>query len=295
MKKYPLKNIFAWIVAFTTICGFLTYVFKNVAERQNPEFVGTLFSQLGKKLEDSIEHDEVKEEDLHDVRRLKVISLHGDLEIQPYEGDTLRVQYFGKVPKGETQDLIEIASHGDEMAIKLHSPPSHQNFSIQWNNSQKSLVVSDVGLTAKVFLPRKFAGALRVQSTSGDIDIKNLELRELYITSISGDVELEKLKVEGIKIEVTHGDINSEGSFAKLFDIQSISGDTYLALPPHPAEKEKTPQAYQFDLASTSGDIENTSALEADRKSKNAVLVKVRTTSGDIHISRYAEEFEDRD
>jgi DUF4097 and DUF4098 domain-containing protein YvlB len=87
----------------------------------------------------------------------------------------------------------------------------------------------------------------KVYSTSGDIDIYGGEFGDLFIDKTSGDFNIEDCTVEELKIDKTSGNIDIGNITVDNVVIESISGDMEFSAITMPSK---------IDITSVSGDVE---------------------------------------
>lgn len=286
MKKSLFQKIFIGIALGTAACGVLAYIFTSMAERTDPHYMEKVFMRLGQRMGEGKNYDEFAEEDLHDIKRLRILNANADLEIQRYDGDTLKISYTGKIPKGEEARLIEVDSHLGTTSVRLGFPEHRSFFHFQWNNNIKGINYSDAELTAKLYIPRNYTGSLDVRTAKGNVDLTDLHLNDLNVKSALGDVEIENVQAQDLQIDMVAGELNCEGSRADRWDIKSVRGNVNLSL--------EEGRKYHFELASVNGHIQNKFVPDESQASKTD-LIKIKTVSGDILIDHYNESADDRE
>lgn len=138
------------------------------------------------------------------------------------------------------------------------------------------------------------SGRLRVQTASGDIELRDVESDEVSITSASGDIELDRGRTgtaevrsasgdvrldeletdPSLAVETASGDVDLTRCIARDTRVKTASGDVDLRLEPLPC-------GYDIAANSVSGSIdfdERCTAATGEPQPK----ISVRTVSGDI-------------
>lgn len=157
---------------------------------------------------------------------------------------------------------------------------------------------------------------VELATTSGDIDIpSNLKAKNVEIKAVSGDINLGKIETQELTLETTSGDIEIETAENNV-KAKSVSGDIEIENINGKLNAKTTSgniKAYNFNITgeteinSTSGDVNfnipetSNCKIETKTTSGNVRLpngnstigtepyntVKVKTTSGNIHIEFY--------
>lgn len=123
---------------------------------------------------------------------------------------------------------------------------------------------------------------MQVKSKSGDINLSSNTFGMCHINSISGDVRGREINIQKLNLETISGDINLQGEIPRAV-LSSISGDITL---------QSTKNITDLSLKSTSGNI----TLIVPSKSKSPA-VKYKTVSGkfssEINYQVLAAEYSD--
>lgn len=216
------------------------------------------------------EHYELPSVNKIDVR---LVNVDVDYEVSSLVDD-IQVNYYGN-----TEDFT--ITHALNNGVLLIEQTNTNSNVIGWQRIAK--------LVIKV--PAAALSSLHIETTSGDVNVLNAKLSDLFInstsgdiklnngdvsgqvTSVSGDVEIERLKGE-LQVKTTSGEIEVSGlEVVNQFDIESTSGDVEVTLiSNHPA--------LVISAKTTSGEIESDRPLNASGELK----LNISTTSGDIEI-----------
>lgn len=111
-----------------------------------------------------------------------------------------------------------------------------------------------------------------LNSTSGTISVKGLNVSALIAETTSGDACLENCDIGALTVNTVSGDVELEGVDADECYIRATSGDVSAGLA----------EAMDFHCSSTSGDI------ETPPSAANGGLCQITTTSGDIEVWIYS-------
>lgn len=118
----------------------------------------------------------------------------------------------------------------------------------------------------KVGIPSSWNGSLKVTSTSGDISVPDMTLRDFMVHNTSGDLTLAVITADTIDVRTVSGEMIASGLSAKTVQLFSISGS--------------------FSVMKISGEI-NASTVSGDIRLAVQPIghnVTVTSTSGDVHL-----------
>ncbi|MEO8272860.1 MAG: DUF4097 family beta strand repeat-containing protein [Chloroflexota bacterium] len=130
----------------------------------------------------------------------------------------------------------------------------------------------------------RFAGALDVETVSGDIDLEGQAPLELVMKSISGDVRVRVPKLKRLDMGTTSGDLwlDAELAGAGPFAIRSISGDATIV----------GRSGFKVEAQTITGDLSSEVAHKRESMQGRMVLIvgrpgptlAFRSVSGDLQI-----------
>lgn len=139
----------------------------------------------------------------------------------------------------------------------------------QGNKSSVGTLLFSYGMLSsdfEIYLPKRAWNSLSVTTTSGDVDLdKEMEIAALRVHSTSGDIELPLIACGSAQIETVSGDVELSGHVQEL-RLVTVSGDF-----------DFNGSAGQISLSSTSGDM----ALRLDNVPDALVVTAV---SGDTKL-----------
>jgi hypothetical protein len=289
MKKMSfIGRVFLGLLITAVVSGILAKAFINIAQREDPNFVEKAFTEINRKMAHEKDYSEVREEDISDVQTLSIGSVSADVIVEIYEGSTLKIEYAGRVPEKESDQLISLQKNHGEMNLDFlpGRGMSRGHFSLQWNDKVQGLTFDgDSHLEAKILLPKKFAQSLRVKTVSGDISVGPAKIQDLTLNTVSGDISIDHAIAENINITSVKGDIETNAVEGKSWALKSVSGDVKLYL--------MHPELMHMQLQTVSGDVSEGQDWGSAKNAKGDIRVK--TVSGNITVHRYTEDGEDRD
>ncbi|NDI35996.1 DUF4097 family beta strand repeat-containing protein [Chengkuizengella sediminis] len=200
-----------------------------------------------------------------------------DVNVIPTDKEELRVMLSGEVSSRyeEVYDLV-LKEMGDTLQIELKEKNIFFNV---------GFVINNVDL--QVEIPQKLYDSFKVDVTSGDIEVAQLQANGLILSTSSGDVKIEELNANDVELTATSGNISAKnGVISSNILIETSSGDI-------DAENIIT---NILTMEVTSGNIEFTNntvkTSNLQTSSGNITIyndelkgdIKAKTTSGDITI-----------
>ncbi len=145
-----------------------------------------------------------------DTKRIDIDLSSSDLEVIVENRDDVFIEYL-TYENGPDLRVREGAS------LRI-SEESDWPFMIGYNRSPR----------LNVYVPTTFKDELIIETSSGDVDIRDMTLNFLDVNMSSGDFYGEDLKVEEVKINLSSGDVLIETLVADTIDLDSSSGETEL-------------------------------------------------------------------
>lgn len=93
-------------------------------------------------------------------------------------------------------------------------------------NNSKEIEISSI--SGDIFVDTSLSGTLKLKTTSGDITCENTDSKILICNSVSGDIDICKCSGKDMKLRSTSGDLLLSNIKYKSVDLSSISGDISL-------------------------------------------------------------------
>ncbi|WP_432662381.1 DUF4097 family beta strand repeat-containing protein [Wukongibacter baidiensis] len=241
--------------------------------------------------------NEEKSFDIQGIDDVNISTISADIRIIPEDRNDIRVHFYGAV-----------ASSNEIGSPKLIA--EKQNNSLQIKIDHKKLISSGFyssRIDLDIYVPNEYSKNIDVKTTSGDIDLGILNIKDISAKSVSGDINADSLYSEKSSFKSTSGEITLR-DFKGMIDakttsgdididfnalendvnIGSISGSIELGLPNN--------SGFYLESKSLSGDIEcdfpiSIEGKHSERKVNGRVgqdnnRIVLSTTSGDIEISK---------
>lgn len=189
-------------------------------------------------------------------------------DISSIEVDMRSGDFMLGISEDENIYLVELSSAALDEDKRASVTSADGTLRIAQGASGVSVVFFGYGLIAsdfQLFLPKRMWERIIVKTTSGDI-LSDCELKaaELSFQSTSGDIKLKNADVRLLALKSSSGDIDCENVSCESSNIATISGDIACRA-----------QTGHIEISSTSGDTE-LFGMNADSA--------VQTVSGDITL-----------
>ena len=141
-----------------------------------------------------------------DIIYIKVNVMANDVEVIKGEDDDIYFIYDQK-----EEGRFNITNKGDELKIIYNGP----DFGIFEKHEFGDL---------KLILPKGYLGEMKIETVSGDIDIKDTENSYLKLESVSGDITIRDCEINILKAQATSGHIEIEDTKGQEIKVEAVSG-----------------------------------------------------------------------
>jgi hypothetical protein len=192
-------------------------------------------------------------------------------------------ELFRHLGKSFNADLLVQVPHTCDITVRTF------NGDVSLHRVQGKLYVQN---TSGDISLHEIRGNVLVKSASGDVEIKDLRGR-LGVRTASGDLSIQDSELAALSAGSASGDVQFLGVLlpAEDYEIQTVSGDVEFVLPEN--------RRASIEMQTVSGDVECALPHQTDKRNKRhrilhingggEVMVRVRTTSGDLTVSPGAE------
>lgn len=288
MKNYLITTL---VLAFTCLLiGEITFAIAKDKEESRMDYVT-------KNLKDQTIIVNLETEN-HPIKELKSIptegirSLHikgfsADLQVEQSEESKITFDLTGKTIKPTSDDILKFTQKDDVVFVsldedklknltrddrsffgKLFSITNQPNLTIQLTLGKGIDELQIELLSGDIFIKDINLRTAKVNTTSGDIHLQSISATEsLSCVTVSGDIQLDNITTESLDTTLTSGDIEGKNVQANSWNGKTISGDIsadLLSISP------------TVNFKSVSGDINLKLASEAD------LSIELNSLSGDI-------------
>lgn len=136
-----------------------------------------------------------------------------------------------------------------------------------------------------VYIPKQYEGSLNLKSVSGDILVEdNLKLKELDISSTSGNINMKNVESKKIKLETISGDISLGDITSKELSMKSVSGSIKTGKISNDIKIKTTSGDMRLGAIEGEIDLSSISGKITSEDFKITGDSKVKTTSGNVEI-----------
>lgn len=161
--------------------------------------------------------DESKTFDVGGVNEIYLDMVSTDINIISTDEEEIRVHFYGVVSTNIKKDMPSLVAYksGDELRIEIVRPKIVLiGFSIFRTNLD-------------VYIPESSIEALKIETVSSDTSVSNLKVDKFSFGAVSGDFKGESLFASDLKINSTSGDISLK-EYKGDININNVSGDVVL-------------------------------------------------------------------
>lgn len=225
--------------------------------------------------------DERETFNLDGINTVSVDSTSGDVYI--IESDEMKAELTGTIIAPENQDKY----------LKVYEQNGTLHIDVK---TEFKFWVFQSNLDLKIYLPNGYDLDLKVDSTSGDIEMANFDFVDINIIKTSGYLKMSDCSGDTMRYESSSGNTNISNSRLTDVNITSTSGDVHLDNVIGDIMVRSTSGRVNIieangavDIGSTSGDV------LLDMATNQIEPITVGITSGDLTIKMFddtAFEFE---
>lgn len=161
------------------------------------------------------EIDEEKILNLQKVEEININTICADINVFTEDRDDMKVHFYGNttsyIPELETEVSNEMIS------VKVKH---------KLNNTNSFMHINSYKLD--IYIPSKIESSLKIETTSGNVDIESIEANDIDIITISGSVNIKNLATDNFDTVTASGGINIESIIAESIDLESTSGEVII-------------------------------------------------------------------
>ena len=212
------------------------------------------------------------------IDQIDITHTSTDVKIIPTKDQNMTVELNGKVSKRvKDQYKLDVKEDGEKVKIAVIRDDNQWFSGLDLNNS-------NVDLNLK--LPEKIYELIHINLSSGDMDLKEIQAKEVSLITSSGDINVKKGEVEKrLSINSSSGDLMLQNLKAETLHVDLASGDSSI----------KHIETKSVMLASKSGNVQMNDVKgdievvvsSADTKIVNNEMnsdIKIESSSGDVDI-----------
>jgi len=236
-----------------------------------------------------------KKYESEDLEKIIIKTVNTDVDIIPAVIKNVDIDFYGNIRTNLVRGMPELRTFLEDGVLTVE---------IKYPRAIRLGLINLSQLHLDMYIPGEYSGDITVITSSGDLNIKDLNLGSLDFQSTSGELIADSVTAQEIKIESTSGGImlaSVEGALAANtisgdltaslkylsndLNVKTLSGDVTIGLPEN--------SEFIFDLNSAVGDISNEFGAKIsfiDSGSMEGTVgegtfkITVESTSGDINI-----------
>ncbi len=148
---------------------------------------------------------------------------NGKIEVKQSLDDTVKIEaaikLYGKLT-GE--DPEEVFANRSQVSV------DEERISIQIPNKR-------IRADLVIYLPAKTYDHVSIKTLNGELDIKDLEAKDVYFKSTNGNINLQELSATMLEIEGVNGEMNVQSGTIRDMVIESVNGGISITTTPETA------------------------------------------------------------
>lgn len=159
--------------------------------------------------------DETKKGAMNEINTIEIYNTSGTITIIPQDRKDIEAHLYGKVSTSTSQAKPE-----------LNLEISNGKLMISSERKVKTIVgFYSSNMNLDIYVPKTYNEFLSINSSSGDINIKDLKLKECNFELSSGSTTINNLNVERLNYKASSGDLEGKNLITKDSKIQLSSGE----------------------------------------------------------------------
>lgn len=215
--------------------------------------------------------DETKNIEIPNIDEISIDVSSTDINVIPEDREDVKVHLYGE-KSGNLKHELLVNSKNNTLEIKV--------------KIKSGIVIFGYGsLKLDVHIPSKYKNSIKIDGSSSDVTVKDIDLNNLKIDLSSGDISINEMNLNELLIDVSSGDTNINNLNTKRFNYEASSGDLLgnninAELVHFDVSSGKTKlERFEGNIEgeSTSGDI----IIEYEKFNDN---VDLKASSGDIIV-----------
>ncbi|RXZ82675.1 hypothetical protein EBB07_09250 [Paenibacillaceae bacterium] len=265
------KSVLFGIILVLLGAAGLGYVIRSGGKLIPENMISTFAKEVNK----------TREMDVAEFRNLQVNSESANVRFISGGGEVLTARLHGYVP----------AKHAEYMDVKLNERGDTLELNVV---KRDGFLFGFSHMTLDIEVPEKLWDAIRVEISSGNVELDGLNSDQVIVGGRSGRVKITNLTAATGEIKLSSGNITVENADTNTLDLATSSGSIKLS----------DVQSETIELKSSSGNIrmENFDANQVNFKTSSGSVkleegageLKGSTTSGNIKVA-FAEMKHDMD
>ncbi|WBW96288.1 DUF4097 family beta strand repeat-containing protein [Oceanirhabdus sp. W0125-5] len=193
-----------------------------------------------------------------DINKISINSSSTDIKIIITKEDEIKANLYGTASSEKIVPELKIKVEKEEVNISIDYP--------------KVVSSGSSSIDLDVYIPEKYNNDLAIRTSSGDINIEEIELSNFKGESTSGDYKINDMTAKDISIKTSSGKVTLGNIEAANFNRISTSGDSII----------ENIKSEEIVIKSSSGKVEINSII--------ADVLKGKSTSGDYYLNEVVSE-----
>jgi DUF4097 and DUF4098 domain-containing protein YvlB len=255
-----MKKFIYYSLIFTFVCISCSIVFGSLSGKNH--LLDVLAAATVQQESGTYSHQSFPVND--QTTEINLTAVKSDLIFQSTEDDEVRVNFPSNYTWGRSFEDFRVNQlfHLDFSNSEIDSVKPHvslfKNFQLSFSLNNSNIIV---------FVPRTIK-SINVQTVSGDVRVRDLNLDRLRVSTTSGDFETNQVSIQDVQYDTISGDSLLEGKLSRL-KAKTTSGDLKIS-----TSKDNP----QFNMQTVSGDVKIIFSEPAN------VTVNYKTMTGDIKM-----------
>jgi hypothetical protein len=260
-----MKKFFIISIIFLMTSVFMTAVFAGMAGEQGMKnyFVNVLQERMN-CVDANLVQSKIP---LMGADEISLESVSTDIKFEPSGSGDIEVEYAAGVSEQEADQRQIFSRSGKIIKFDVSEFVAKNEQNLKFNlDTSRGWDLHFENLALLVRVPKQIK-KIKINSTSGDVKIVQLNFDQVVVDTVSADVRFKDSKVNDLKFQTYSGDFKFSGSLANI-EASSISGSLKFELNNNDTVAK---------IQTTSGDV------KAKMKQKNGSW-DVQTVSGSYRI-----------
>ncbi|MBZ9607716.1 DUF4097 domain-containing protein [Clostridium estertheticum] len=216
MRKFNEEKVIKWliiVVMCSIILGGVGYVLEykvGIIKSNNDIIQGNSTSN------DKFNIDATKEFSKGNIKTINVGTVSTDVNIITTKEDKIKVHFYGNSNSKKSAPHLEANLNGDDLDVLIKYPG--KIFGININTK----------INLDIYVPENYKKDLKINTTSGNAIIGNVQLDKFRFDTVSGDAKINLLTANETIFEGTSGKVNVKSLLSKKNGFKTTSGDTKI-------------------------------------------------------------------
>lgn len=177
------------------------------------------FTNLSANAKNSINVDQQKQASINSIKEIFIDVSSSKVNIISEKRDDVKVSLTGNIVSSSSsfEPLLETDIQGNTLNISVKS-----QFSIMFASFSSNLKLD-------IYIPDSYAEDLKVESSSGSVDIGNMNLNDVSLKLSSGNLKIKNLSCNNFAYTCLSGSLIADTINAKASNLKSSSGQVSIS------------------------------------------------------------------